>query len=131
MPIREIADRILRDSSAADSGILVDSTNSDPIAMLYALHPKRAFLQTGTPETLTQIDRLLADPRIRTVWFLRSTHDVSPARLDDQFQAKLRSQLTETVHPYEPYTPLERYLFGRLDASQAPRYFQELLEYRR
>jgi hypothetical protein len=36
--------------------------------------------------------------------------------------------MTETVYPYEPYTPLERALMG---SQKAPRYFHELIEFRR
>jgi hypothetical protein len=127
LPIQQIAGRILRDSRAMDSAILVDSTNSDPIALLYALNRQRPFLQTALPETPAELTRLLADPQVRTVWFLRNTHDVSPTGLNARFQAQLRAHMTETVHPYEPYTPLEHFVMG----SQAPRYFHELLEFRR
>ena len=77
LPFQQIAARILRDSHAEDSAILVDSTNSDPIALFYALYPRRSFLRTSLPETPAALTRLLADPQIRTVWFLRNTHDVS------------------------------------------------------
>jgi hypothetical protein len=127
LPIQQIADRILRDSRAVDSAILVDSTNSDPIALLYALNRQRPFLQTALPETPAELTRLLADPQVRTVWFLRNTHDVSPTGLNAQFEADLRARMAETVHAYEPYTPLEHFLMG----GQAPRYFHELLEFRR
>ena len=66
--------------------------------------------------------RLLADPRVRTVWFLRNTHDVSPAGLNAQFEAQLRARMAETVHSYEPYTPLERFLMG----SQCPAIFSRI-----
>ena len=136
LPIQEIAGRILRDSRAGDSAILVDSTNSDPIALQYALAGQRTFLQTGMAETPEGLTRLLADPRVRTVWFLRNTHDVSPAGLNGQFQAQLRARMTETVHPYAPYTPLERAIMGTSlgtlgGTHEAPRYFHELLEFRR
>jgi hypothetical protein len=132
MPIQQIAGRILDSSRAEDSAILVDSTNSDPVALLYALGGRRPLLRTSLPETPAALARLLADPRIRTVWFLRNTHDVSPAGLNRQFQAQLRAAMTETVHPYEPYTPLERLLMGAAWRNhEAPRYFHELLEFRR
>jgi hypothetical protein len=40
--------------------------------------------------------------------------------------------MTETVHPYQPYTPLERVLLGTLRGThEVPLYFSELLEFRR
>ncbi|MEO8594944.1 MAG: hypothetical protein ABI759_16610 [Candidatus Solibacter sp.] len=130
MPIRQIADRILRESTAEDSLILVDNSNADPIAMLYALHPQRTFLRTGLPATSTAFDLRLANPRVRKVWFFRNTHDVSPGLQNNRYQARLRAQMIETVYPFEPYTALERFLMQRLDGA-APRYFQRLLEYQR
>jgi len=128
MPIREIASRIVSESAAGDSAILVDSTNSDPIALTYALSVRRSVLYTDQPETPGELTRLLADPRVHTVWFLRNTHDVSPAGLNSMFLTELRARMTETVQPYEPYTPLERALMG---SPEAPRYFHELIEFRR
>jgi hypothetical protein len=78
------------------------------------------------------LTRLLADPQVRTVWFLRNTHDVSPAGLNSQFQTQLAARMAQTVHPYVSYTPLERFLMGTLGGTHdAPRYFDELLEFRR
>jgi hypothetical protein len=132
MPMREIAGRILGDSPAPESAILVDSTNSDPVALAYALHGQRPCLWTGMAETPAALTRLLADPRIRTVWFLRNTHDASPAGLNGQFEARLRPGMVETVHSYQPYTPLERMLMDTLRGThETPRYFHELLEFRR
>jgi hypothetical protein len=132
LPIGEIAGWIQHDSGAADSAILVDSTNSDPVALVYALNPRRAVLQTGLPGTSDELTRLLGEPRIRTVWFLRNTHDVSADGLDGQFEVRIRARMAETVHPFEPYTPLERYLMGAAGGGrEPPRYFHELLEFRR
>jgi MFS family permease len=128
MPIREIASRIVRESQPGDSAILVDSTNSDPVALTYALSSQRSVLYTGQPETPAELTRLLANPRVRTVWFLRNTHDVSPAGLNTRFFAELGAGMTQTVYAYEPYTPLERALMG---SQKAPRYFHELIEFRR
>ncbi len=125
MPIGEIAERIVRESGAEDSLVLVDNANSDPIAMLYALHPRRALLQTGLPGTQEAVARALEDPRIRAVWFLRSTRDFSGRNA--QFQAALRARMSERVHSYAAYTTLERWVMG----AGAPAYFQELVEYRR
>jgi len=132
MPVQEIASQILRDSQPGDSAILVDSTNSDPVALRYALDGHRSFFETSRPETSAEVTRLVADPRIRTVWFLRNTHDVSPTGLNSQFQAQLRVRMVETVHSYQPYTPLERLVVSSSWGTyKTPRYFQELLEFRR
>jgi hypothetical protein len=127
IPMREIAGEIQRTTTAEDSVVLVDSTNSDPVAMEYELHG-RSFLQTSRPGTQAAIDRALEDPKIRTVWFIRNTHDVSPEGWDMRFDTELRSRMRAEVRSYEQYSPLERYLMHRPDA---PLYFHELIEYRR
>jgi hypothetical protein len=128
IPMVQIVEGMMRNSSAGDSVILVDSTNSDPIAVMYVVNGQREVLRTGDPATPAALQRKIADPRIRTFWFLRNTHDVSAEGLDARFEAQLRPGTTLTVHPYEPYTPLERALMRN---SDPPRYFTELLEFRR
>jgi hypothetical protein len=128
VPMREIAAEIVRDSQPRESAILVDSTNSDPVALIYALSSQRSVLETADPGTPAELTRLLADPHLRTIWFLRNTHDVSPQGFNSLFLTQLRERMRETVHSYEPYTPLERAL---MPGPQPPRYFHELVEFRR
>jgi hypothetical protein len=131
MPMDEIAALIEQNSSAADSAILVDSSNSDPPALGYALGPARPFLKTGMPGAEPEVRRRLGDPRIRTIWFLRNTHDVSPEKLDARFEMELRPAMRVTVHAYEPFTPLELRLMRGMGMTDPPAYFHELLEFRR
>jgi hypothetical protein len=131
LPIQEIAAQIRQRSTAADSAILVDSTNSDPRAMEYALGPSRPFLETGDPAAAPAVASLLAEPKVRTIWFLRSTHDISAAKLDEWFEKQLRAAMPVTVHPYEAFTPLEIRLMRAMGMRDPPAWSQELLEFRR
>ena len=136
MPMAEIAARISLESTATDSVTLVDSTNSDPAALAFALGPSRPVLQTGAPETEPEMVRRMADLHVRTVWFLRNTHDVSAAGLNRRFEALLQRDMLQrdmrpAIHPYEPFSPLETWMMGRLGMANPPSYFQELLEFRR
>jgi hypothetical protein len=131
LPIREIAAHIRQSSTAADSAILVDSANSDPRAMEYALGPSHPFLETGDPAAAPAVARLLAEPQIRTLWFLRSTHDISPAGLDTRFERRLRAAMAVTVQPYEAFTPLETRLMRAMGMRDPPAWSHELLEFRR
>jgi hypothetical protein len=131
MPMDGIAALIQQNSTASGSGILVDATNSDPPALAYALGPARPFLKTDVPGAEPELRRLLADPQIRTIWFLRNTHDVSPQRLDGRFEMELRLAMPVTVHRYEPFTPLELRLMRGMGMANPPEYFHELLEFRR
>jgi len=131
VPIQQIAAHIRQSGSAADSAILVDSANSDPAAMEYALGPSRPFLETGDPAAAEAVARLLAEPKVRTLWFLRSTHDISAAKLDARFERQLRAAMAVTVHPYEAFTPLETWLMRTMGMRDPPAWAQELLEFRR
>ena len=131
MPMAEIAAQISRQSTPADSAVLVDSTNSDPAALAYALGPARPVLKTADPATGPELARALADPHFRTVWFLRNTHDVSLTGLNGHFETLLQSHMRLAVHPYEPFSPLESWMMRRLGMPAPPSHFQDLLEFRK
>ena len=126
MPIAEIARHIRESSSANDSVVLVDSTNSDPVAMRYALGESWPILRTEAPDA----EAVLTGPRVHTVWFLRNTHDVSAGGLDGRLEARLRSVAQPETLYYEPYTALERTMLHAMGTADPPRYFHELLEFR-
>jgi hypothetical protein len=122
MPIREIA-RLFR----PDAGVLIDSVNSDPVAMEYALGRSRPVLQTSDAQAWAALD----DPRVVSVWFLRNTHDISRDALNARFESRLRERLRLVqVRRYEPFTPLEVRMMRALGMTNPPAYFSELLEFR-
>jgi len=131
LPFREIAAQIRRSGTAADSAILVDSTNSDPRAMEYALGPSRPFFETGDPAAAPAVARLLTEPKVRTIWFLRSTHDISADKLDERFERQLRAAMPVTVQSYEAFTPLEMRLMRAMGMRDPPAWSHELMEFRR
>ena len=123
MPMREIAALMTPGSLP-----LVDSANSDTAALEDALGPGRRVWQTTAPETEARI----SDPTLRTVWFLRNTHDISVGSLNARFERQLRrSMQLVSVRRYEPFTPLEHRLMLAIGMRQPPEYFSELLEFRR
>jgi hypothetical protein len=122
MPIREIA-RLIQ----PDALVLIDSINSDAVAMEYALGRSRPVLQTGDARAWAALD----DPRVVSVWFLRNTHDISPGALNARFESHLRERLRLVqVRTYEPFTPLELRMMRALGMTNPPAYFSELLEFR-
>jgi len=132
MPMREIAAQIREHSNPETTVIVVDSANSDPTALEYALGSGHPFLQTTFPDTGRKLAARLADRRVRTVWFLRNTHDVTPGALNTRFEEELRRSMTPTTtYYYQPYTLLERALMSALGPAEPPWYFHELLLFRR
>ena len=126
MPESAIAAQIRRESAPGAYAVLVDSTNADPIGLAYQLGP---VLETGAPSTAAAIDQIIRDPKVRTIWFLRSTHDVSPTELDSQFERILSPGMRESVYPIESLTPLEMKVAEAAGVRDPPRYFQELLKF--
>ena len=126
MPEADIAAQIRRESPPEGYAVLVDSTNADPIGLEYQLGP---VLETKEPTTPAALDRAIQDPKIRTIWFLRNTHDVSADQLDRQFEQTLTQAMHETVYPIEPFTPLEIKVAQAAGVKDPPRYFQELLKF--
>lgn len=126
MPLRQIAGYIRQNSSAEDSVILVDSANSDPPGLEYALGSTRPVIQTTSPDAAR-----LPARRIRTVWFLRNTHDVSPGSANQRLETELRQTTRPTVLYYQPYSLLERAVMHAMGMREPPWYAQELLEFRR
>jgi hypothetical protein len=131
MPMREIAAYIQQHSTAADSAVLVDSTNSDAAALDFALAGSLDRVNTGDPGAAGTVSRFLSDPQIRCIWFLRNTHDISVFHLDDQFERQLGRAMTATVHPFERFSPLEMRVMRLVGIDRPPVWFHELLEYRR
>ena len=95
--------------------------------MQYALGPSRPVLISET----AQVQGLLADSRVRTIWFLRNGHDVSPGKRNERIEAELRRALRVTVHPYQRFSPLETGSMRALGMENPPEYFHYLLECRR
>jgi hypothetical protein len=126
MPLRQIAGYIEQNSSEADSVILVDSADSDPVGMEYAVGAGRTVVRTTSTDAEQAIRR-----RVRTIWLLRNTHDLSPGGVNQQVEAELRRSMRPTVFYYQPYSLLERAMMSALGMHDPPWYAQELLEFRR
>jgi hypothetical protein len=126
MPLRQIAGYIEQNSTDGDSVILVDSADSDPVGMEYALGAGRSVVPTTSPAVEQALRR-----RVGTVWLLRNTHDLSPGGVNQRVEAELRKSMRPTVFYYQPYSLLERALMGALGMHDPPWYAQELLEFRR
>jgi hypothetical protein len=131
LPMAEIGARIRAASAARHTSILVDSSNSDIIGLRYVLNDAPAPLATEDPDAPAKVAQWVDDPGVRTIWFLRNTHDVSPEAFDARFAAQLSARMRVTTYSYEPFTPLERRLMRALGMRDPPLYFHELLEFQR
>jgi hypothetical protein len=131
MPLHQIADYIRQQSTDQNSVLIVDSANSDPVGMDYALDSSRPILRTTDAAAAQALQARLADHRVRTIWFLRNTHEVAPDAPNARCEADLRKSMRPTVFYYQPFSILERAMMHSMGMSDPPWYAQELLEFRR
>jgi hypothetical protein len=130
MPLRAMAAEI--DAQPAGSSlVLVDTPNSDFIALRYCVGPGRKVLETREPAAAPTVEAALADPAVHTIWFLRSPHDVTPEHLDDRFEARLRAAMQPAVEEFGTFSPLERRAMLAMGMAEPQRTFQELLKFQR
>ena len=126
MPMREIA-ALIETTAPRETAVVVDRANSDREALEYALGGARPLVYSEDA-LAGNIDR---NPAIRAIWFLRSTHDISPGRVNDALARQLLATGRARVRGYLPFSPLRKRLIRAIGIAHPPDYFQELIEYRR
>jgi hypothetical protein len=129
MPLHSIADYIRQNSTESDSLLLVDSADSDPVGLDYALDHSRPVLRTTDADTESKLKSRVA--HVRTIWLLRNTHEIAPDAQNARIETELRKTMRPTILYYEPYTLLERALMRTLGIENPPWYAQELLQFKR
>jgi hypothetical protein len=129
MPLHKIAGYIQQNSTEANSLVLVDSADSDPVGLDYALENSRTILRTTDPSTESMLKQRMR--RVRTIWFLRNTHEVEADAPNSRIEAELRQTMRPTILYYQQYTLLERGLMHLMGIQNPPWYAQELLEFKR
>jgi hypothetical protein len=125
-PMREIA-ALIETTAPPDSAVVVDRANSDHDALAYLLGDARPMV--SSEDALA--GRIDQDPAIHTIWFLRSTHDVSPGRVNDALAARLLATGRAKVRGYQPFSPLQKRVMRAARIAHPPDYFQVLIECRR
>lgn len=132
MPYREIASLVAGASTPGKSLVLADGMNVDAQVFQHYLGPDWNVLLVNTPESLTRAVQLAVDPRVERIWYLRNTHDVTPARVNDRLERELTSTwISGTRQSYLPFSPLQRELAYRLGMPSPPSFFAVLLDLHR
>lgn len=127
MPFAEIAATIRSSSNRTSTAVLCDEYNTDFRALRHYLGSAWDVPLLYTPAAST----LAADPRIRTLWILRNTHDISPAEYNTRFEQQLAASWRVSRHYYLPFSPLQRKLAALAGIQNPPQFFQVLTEFRR
>jgi len=136
VPNQRIVTEIVQHSRTEDTVVWVDGLNSDVMAFEYYLPKSFRVRWLTSPESVAAARAELNAGTIRHVWFVRSSHDISPGH---EFE-KLQSQMTETwiqhsLHPYVPISPVHVAILRVLallrhqDGSQPRQYMCEVWEF--
>ncbi len=108
VPNQDIAAQITRHSSSEDTVVWIDALNFDGTTLEYYLPRSFRVRWLTSPESVAEASAEINAGPIRHVWFVRSSHDISPGH---EFE-KLESQMTETwkqhrLYRYLPFSPVQ------------------------
>src|SRR5664279_3852213 len=106
VPDQRISTEIVQHSTSEDTVVWVDAVSFDGTPLEYYLPKGFRIRWLTSPESVEAARAEINAGAIRHVWFVRSSHDISPGHMFE----KLQSQMTETwsehtLHPYVPFSP--------------------------
>ncbi len=121
IPFASIADEIEETSGPKDTLVLVDAFNADPKPLLAALDSRYATAVAVGADFPERVSRELASRSPQTIWYLRSTRDVSPGAMHEAMEARLGGgfRLVETLR-YVRYNGPQRTALALLTGGDAP-----------
>ncbi len=136
VPSQGIAKEIVLHSSSEDTVVWVDALNFDGTTLEHYLPKTFRVRWLTTPQSVAAARAELNAGAIRHIWFVRSSHDISPGH---EFE-RLESQMTETwsqhtLYSYVPFSPTHlailrvRALLRHQDGSQPRQYMYQMSEF--
>jgi hypothetical protein len=126
-PMDRIARDIATNSIPADTMVLVDGPNLSGVVLEYYL-PGFSTRQIFTEQDAESVQREIASPTIRHVWFLRNPRDITPDHVLERLETGLRDspefKLRGKLHPYVYFSPTHKALMRvmNVQASSAVLY---------
>ncbi len=132
IPFGWIADEIERTSNPRDTLVLIDSFNADPSPLLAALDLRFETVVAVDDSFAARVESRIEDRRPETIWYLRSTRDVSPGALNEAEEARLdRDYRVSQTRAFVPYTSLQRSALGLLTSGDVPKAHYQARRYER
>jgi hypothetical protein len=136
VPNERIAAEITLHSSSEDTVVWIDALNFDGTTLEYYLPKSFRVRWLTSPESVAAARAELNAGAIRHVWFVRSSHDISPGH---EFE-ELEFQMTETwkeqaLHRYLRFSPVHLAVLRVLallrhqDGSQPRQYMYQMSEF--
>ncbi len=136
VPNQRIATNIVQHSRSEDTVVWIDSLNFDGTTLHYYLPKNFQVRWLDSPESVAAARAELDAGNIRHIWFVRSSHDISPGHIFE----KLETQMTEKwnqklLHSYVPFSPLQLEILRTLevlrhqDRSHSRQYMYQMWEF--
>ena len=135
-PSENMAKEIASHSDPADTMVWVDGLNFDDTTLEHYL-PNFQLRELTTPESITAAIVELNAGTTRHVWFIRSTHDISPEHGFETLESQMSEKWPEhTWHPYLKLSPTHLAVMNSLarlrhDDRSRREYMYQMWEFRR
>jgi len=130
IPFSEIARTIETESDPTRTLVLVDSANCDPAPLLAALPDSFEIWVAAERPELELAEARIQDSPPQTIWYLRTSRDVTPRRIHERFEETLMQSYMPTPRRYLPYSDVDQ-LALRLLGANPPSHHLQLIRYDR
>ena len=126
VPLPDIGYLVSARSNPADSLVLLDSYNTDSVLVRYLARDLPHLRLTN--ENAAEARGMLRNPRVRHIWFVNNTHDISPSGITTRFRLAACAGNTRRQYEYLPYEASERLALRFMGMTDPPDHFYEVTE---
>ncbi len=136
VPNQQIGAEIALHSRSEDTVVWIDELSFDGSALEYYLPKSFRIRWLTSPESVAAARAELNAGTIRHVWFVRSSHDISPGHIFEKLESEMTGAWSgHMLYNYVPFSPVHLEtlrvlaLLRHQDGSQTRRYLCEVWEF--
>ena len=130
VPFGEIASYI-EARSPGRPVLLVDGYNTDPAPLLALMRDQADIIKIRGQEAERLARSRIGAASGGTVWFLRNTHDISPAKVVSELEARLAESHEGRQSFFVPYSAADHLAIKLLGWPEEPGFHYQLTEFQR
>jgi len=129
IPFDRIAETIESGGPPGRTFVIADSANCDPSPLRAALPEEYEIWTAAEMPELALAEARIAESLPQTIWYLRTSRDVTPRRIHERFEETLRLQYSPTWTRYLRYSEIDRLALRLLGADPVPTHHIQLVRY--
>ncbi len=136
VPNQTMAAEISSHSSSENTIVWIDALNFDGTTLEYYLPKSFRVRWLDSPESVAAARAELDAGAIRHIWFVRSSHDISPAHVFERLESQMtRTSTQHAVYNYVPFSPVQLEILRMLaslrhqDSGRARQYMYQMDEF--